>query len=66
MKKQIQIIDEYSDEEIMGTAHMFIEFLSFCRDHDFSDGALLKLLEAKDWLDELLSKHVILIEKDSI
>jgi hypothetical protein len=60
MKKQIEIIDEYSDEEIMATAYVFIEFLSFCRDHEFSDGALLKLLEAKDWLDELLSKHVTL------
>ena len=60
MKKQIEIIDEYSDEEIMATAYVFIEFLSFCRDHDFSDDALFKLLEAKDWLDELLSKNVTL------
>ena len=44
----------------MATAYVFIEFLSFCRDHNFSDGALLKLLDAKDWLDELLSKHVTL------
>ena len=27
MKKQIEIIDEYSDEEIMATAYVFIEFV---------------------------------------
>jgi hypothetical protein len=55
-----QLMCEYSDEEVSGTASMFIEFLSFSTGCKLSKDTIYQLNEAKIWIDTVLNNQLFL------
>lgn len=62
METQIYF-DEYSNEEIRISAHMFIEYLSFSNGHLFDINTYSSLVEVKEYLDNFLEEAFVIEEE---
>jgi len=54
-----QLMCEYSDEEVAGNAHMFVEYMSFSTGCQLSKSTIYQLKEAKIWIDTVLNNQMM-------
>ncbi|MBT8546965.1 hypothetical protein G6732_08890 [Polynucleobacter paneuropaeus] len=54
-----QLMCEYSDEEVAGTTHMFIEYMSFSTGCQLSKNTIYQLKDAKIWIDTVLNNQMM-------